>query len=393
MSLAISPITISSAFDAGNIRVVSQDGDRADLEIVKDHMSDFYQWFHFRLAGAKGREVTLRIVNCADAAYPHGWPDYRACVSTDREEWLRIEGTSYDDGTLTIRFTPDEEIVWIAYFAPYSMERHHDIVTAAASLPGTEYRSLGKSLDGQDIDCLEFGEGPLNVWLYGRQHPGETMAQWWMEGALEKLTDLDDPVTLVLRSECRFHIVPNMNPDGSRRGHLRTNAAGVNLNREWHAPSADKSPEVLCVRNAMDETGVDFAMDVHGDEAIPANFLAGFEGIPSITQGQLRLFKLFSETLEKVSPDFQTRQGYEIAKPGEANMSMSTTQLAKRYGCVSMTLEMPFKDNADLPDPLYGWSPERSKHLAHACLSALHAILSDLKKARAGEAKAEGVHA
>ena len=31
-------ITISSSFDAGNIRVVSQSGDRADLEIVTDHM-------------------------------------------------------------------------------------------------------------------------------------------------------------------------------------------------------------------------------------------------------------------------------------------------------------------------------------------------------------------
>ena len=81
------------------------------------------------------------------------------------------------------------------------------------------------------------------------------MAEWWMEGALEKLTDPDDPVARVLRSECTFRVVPNMNPDGSRRGHLRTNAAGVNLNREWHAPSAEKSPEVLCVRNAMDETG------------------------------------------------------------------------------------------------------------------------------------------
>ena len=36
----------------------------------------------------------------------------------------------------------------------------------------------------------------------------------------------------------------------------------------------------------MDETGADFAMDIHGDEAIPANFLAGFEGIPSITERQ-----------------------------------------------------------------------------------------------------------
>ena len=38
---------------------------------------------------------------------------------------------------------------------------------------------------------------------------------------------------------------------------------------------------------------------------------------------------------------------------------MSTAQLAERFGAVSMTLEMPFKDNADLPDPVYGWSPDR----------------------------------
>jgi murein tripeptide amidase MpaA len=378
-------LTISSAFDAGNIRVLKQDGTSADLEIVKDHLSDFYQWFHFRVAAPAGEDVTLRITNCAGAAYPDGWPDYKACLSLDREEWVRISDTDYADGVLTMRFTAPAEPVWIAYFAPYSMERHHDLVSAIAAMPGVAYRSLGKSLDGQDLDCLELGEGPVNVWLYARQHPGETMAEWWMEGALEKLVDEDDPVTRVLRRDCTFRIVPNMNPDGSRRGHLRTNAVGVNLNREWHAPSADKSPEVLCVRNAMDETGVDFAMDIHGDEAIPANFLAGFEGIPSITGEQQRLFASFGETLERLCPDFQRQKGYAIAKPGEANMSMSTTQLAERYGCVSMTLEMPFKDNFDLPDPVYGWSPGRSKALARACLDALHALLPDLQaKAKRG---------
>ena len=372
-------ISISSAFDAGNIRVVGIDGDTATLEIVKDHLSDFYQWFHFRLAGSGGREVTLKIVNAGGSAYPHGWPDYRACVSMDREDWVRVDDTSYADGALTIRFTPETDLVWVAYFAPYSMERHHDLVSTVAALPGVEYRSLGKSLDGQDIDCLTIGEGDMTVWLYARQHPGETMAEWWMEGALEKLTDSDDPVARVLRRECTFHVVPNLNPDGSRRGHLRTNAAGVNLNREWHAPTAERSPEVLCVRNAMDEDKPHFAMDIHGDEAIPANFLAGFEGIPSLTESQSRLFALFSDTLQRISPDFQTRQGYEIPPPGKANLTMSTTQLAERFGCVSMTLEMPFKDNIDLPDEVYGWSPERSKYLAGACLDALHAVLPELK--------------
>ncbi len=375
-------ISISSAFDAGNIRVSGIDGDTAMLEIVADHMSDFYQWFHFRVAGAGGREVTLNITNCGGSAYPNGWPDYRACLSIDREDWVRVDDTSYADGTLTIRFTPETDLVWVAYFAPYSMERHHDLISTVAALPGVEYRSLGQSLDGQDIDCLTIGEGELTVWLYGRQHPGETMAEWWMEGALEKLTDPDDPVARILRRDCTFHVVPNMNPDGSRRGHLRTNAVGVNLNREWHAPSAEKSPEVLYVRNAMDDQPPAFAIDVHGDEAIPANFLAGFEGIPSLTERQSALFSLFSNTLERISPDFQTRQGYEAPPPGKANLSMSTTQLAERFGCVSMTLEMPFKDNFDLPDALYGWSPERSKYLASACLDALHAMLPDLKQGK-----------
>ena len=46
--------------------------------------------------------------------------------------------------------------------------------------------------------------------------------------------------------------VPNMNPDGTWRGHLRVNAAGANLNREWKTPSAERSPEVLAVRDRME---------------------------------------------------------------------------------------------------------------------------------------------
>jgi murein tripeptide amidase MpaA len=374
---------ITSAFDGGNIRPVAVDGNRIDLEIAKDHRSDFYQWFYFRLTGASGQAVELRLLNCAGAAYPLGWQDYRACVSYDRQEWERV-ATRYEDGILTIALTPEADSVWIAYFAPYTMERHHDLVAEAVAAPGVQYRSLGKTLDRQDMDYLRLGEGPLQVWLYARQHPGETMAEWWMEGALERLTDEADPVARTLRRRATFHIVPNMNPDGSRRGHLRTNAAGTNLNREWHDPSAEKSPEVLCVRNGMDETGVDFAMDVHGDEAIAANFLAGFEGIPSWNAGQQKLFDRFSEELVRISPDFQTSRGYEVAGPGQANMSMSTAQLAERFGAVSMTLEMPFKDNADLPDERYGWSPDRSRLLARDCLAALHAILPELEARKKG---------
>ncbi len=370
----MSDIQIDCAFDSGNIEVLSVAAASAKLAIRKDHLSDFNQWFHFRVSGAAGRELELKITNLNASAYPAGWPDYQACVSEDRSWWGRAS-SSYDkseeNGTLTIRHTPASDIAWFAYFAPYSMERHHDLVAECAASEGVSYRRLGTTLDGQPIDCLELGEGGTQVWLYARQHPGETQAEWWMEGALECLTDPADPVGRTLREKCRLHVVPNCNPDGSRRGHLRTNAAGTNLNREWDNPTAQKSPEVLAIRTAMDETGVDFAMDIHGDEAIPAVFIAGFQGIANWSEVLQAGYDRYQDILVRRTPDFQKKLGYPVARPGTANLSMSTNQVAQRFGCTSMTLEMPFKDNRDLPDPVQGWSPERSKMLGRECLAAL----------------------
>lgn len=370
-------IQISAAFDSGNIRVVAIEGDRVDCEIVLDHQSDFFQWFHFRVAGAKGRTLTFRILNAGSSAYPFGWPGYKARWSADRESWRQTE-TDYAGGILSFTHHFQTDIAWFAYFAPYSMERHHDLVSRIALAEGVTHRQLGTTLDGQPIDCLTLGDGPKQVWLYARQHPGESMAEWWMEGALEFLTDEDNAVAQALRAKATFHCVPNMNPDGSRRGHLRTNAAGVNLNREWHTPTPERSPEVLAVRNRMDETGVHFAMDVHGDEAIPANFLAGFEGIPSWTDELGEKFYEFGRRLAAHTPDFQTELGYDKAPAGKANLSMSTNQLAERFGAVSMTLEMPFKDHDANADAEFGWSPIRSKLLAHACLETLAGMIDTL---------------
>jgi murein tripeptide amidase MpaA len=371
-------ISVTAAFDSGNIRVLEISGDTVTLEIPKDHLSDFYQWFHFRVAGARGRTLTFRIANAAGSAYPLGWPNYRTRVSTDREGWVMAPDTRYDGGVLTWTHRFDTELAWFAYFQPYTMERHDALIAKAALAEGVTQRELGQSLDGRAIDCLTIGSGDKQVWLYARQHPGEPMAEWWMEGAVEMLTDADNAVTRRLLAKATIHLVPNMNPDGSFRGHLRTNAAGVNLNREWHAPSADKSPEVLCVRNAMDESGVDYAMDVHGDEAIPANFLAGYEGIPSWTDDHGERFYDYGRRLAARTPDFQTEQGYMKAAAGKANLSMSTNQLAERFGAVAMTLEMPFKDHDPNPDAIHGWDGPRSKRLAYACLETLADVIDEM---------------
>ena len=373
------PLHISSNFDSGNIVCASADDpSNIRLEISKDNNSDFYMWFHFRLTGAKDTPCTLNITNAKGAAYPKGWEGYQAVASTDRENWVRVP-TTYENGILSIRHTPSADSTWFAYFAPYSMERHADLIARSQLADGVSLDVLGETLDGQPMDLLRIGElaaDKQNYWAIARQHPGESMAEWWMEGFIARLLDPADRTAQALRERVVFHLVPNMNPDGSRRGHLRTNASGANLNREWSEPAMDRSPEVFLVRERMQATGADFCLDVHGDEALPYNFLAGMLGIPSLSDRQKTHQQIFSDALLAASPDFQTKYGYPDAKPGKGNMTLCSNWVAEEFGCLALTLEMPFKDNADHPDATFGWSPARTKAFGAAHLDAMLAVLN-----------------
>ena len=60
---------ISSSFDSGNIQVISADqADDIQLKIKPDHQSHYFQWFHFRLSGARGRDCVMKITNAGEAA-------------------------------------------------------------------------------------------------------------------------------------------------------------------------------------------------------------------------------------------------------------------------------------------------------------------------------------
>jgi murein tripeptide amidase MpaA len=259
------------------------------------------------------------------------------------------------------------------------MERHRRLVTGALlSETPVRLEIPGVTLDGQDLDLLHVGNSSasaLQCWILARQHPGETMAEWWMEGFIERLLDSTDQASCELLRRATFHIVPNMNPDGSRRGHMRTNAIGVNLNSQWLSPSIERSPEVFLIRKAMIETDVDFCLDVHGDEAIPYCFLVDAGGIPSITDKQKTLQSRYADSLVGASPDFQTTHGYPPDEPGTSKLTVCSNYVAETFGCLSMTLEMPFKDNQAAPNALTGWSPERSRRLGRANIDALNAVL------------------
>ena len=377
----MSKIVISSQFDGGSIEVVdAHDPSDIQLAIPSDNASEFRQWFFFSVQGTPGQICKLRIVNAGESSYTSGWPDYNVCTSWNRQDWFRTP-SEYTDGELTFEIELQQSTVYFAYFAPYSHERHLDLLAWAQQDERVVGETLGQTLDGRAMSLLRIcdTDKPAHkVWMIARQHPGETMAEWFIEGFLKTLLDNDNPLAHKLLKTTAFYVVPNMNPDGAERGNLRTNAGGANLNREWQTPTMETSPEVYLVRVRMMLEGGDLFLDVHGDEGLPYNFVAGSEGNPGYSDAQAKLESVFKDAFMAISPDFQDEHGYPKTKPGKSDLRIATNWLGEHFKTLALTIEMPFKDNADLPNAETGWSPERSAKLGEDVLFPIAATLATL---------------
>jgi len=406
-AVAQMPVSISAAFDGGNIEFVSSSCSASSASVVElrlrpDPLTELeqkrhMQWFAFRaLPTASTSKVRYEIVNAADASYPEAWDGSAVCFSYDRLEWSRSWSTSYDStsGTLSWEFDHAHRPgvpVYFAYFDLYPYERHLDLVDRAAASPRASVRSLGQTVQGRELECVEVGNGNLHVWVIHRQHPGETQASFYAEGLVTRLLGLGaangrvDGLTSKLLERCTFHVVPHMNPDGAVMGHLRTNALGANLNREWattemyQAPTLERSPEVVHALAAMDASGVDLFVDVHGDEELPYAFVAGAEGCEVWGPRQEKLQGAFVAAYSRANSDMQTKFGYDPEPPKGANYAICSNQIAQRFDCVSVTLEMPFKNSAANHDRDAPFDGSRAAMLGASLLDAIAHVAPQLR--------------
>jgi murein tripeptide amidase MpaA len=374
---------ISSHFDSGNIEVHDLSNPQHPLLAMrKDLNSPHYQWFHFKAEDlTPGQRYDFSITNAGGSAYHWAWSGYNAAASYDQKTWFRVPST-YADGTLSFGLEVEQAQIWFAYFEPYSRERHDWLIDQALFKADAELFACGKSIEGRDIQLLRISRNPhaqRKVWIIAQQHPGEHMAEWFMEGLIERLKLRDDAELDALLSKADLYLVPNANPDGAYRGHLRTNAAGKDLNRAWQSANEAESPEVFFIQQQMRKVGVDLFLDIHGDEEIPHVFTAACEGNPGYTPRIATLENHFRQRLVANGAEFQTRYGYPRSEPGKANMTLACNAVGEEFDCLAFTIEMPFKDHDDSPNPQTGWDGKRSKQLAKDVLSVTASMVDELR--------------
>lgn len=366
--------TVFSGFDSGSICVVTAAAaDDIQLRLVNDTGTEnFAQWFYFGVTSTPGVPLRMRIVAANQSAYPEWWSGFRAVASYNRVDWFTIE-THFDGTDLLLAHTPTHSMLYIAYTTPYSLERHWNKLAQWQVQPECQVDCIGHSVQGRPLHLLTIGaaQPTQRLWITARQHCGETMAQWCVEGLVDWLLDPANPIALAIRQRAQICVVPNINVDGTVLGNHRHNAAGVDLNREWAAPSLARSPEVVAVQQAMAARGVNFFLDAHGDEDIPYVFLAARPLTPAIEARR----DVFRAALLAATPEFQTAQGYTVDPALPINRAVAINHVAFVYDCPTFTLEMPFKDNEALPHPTVGWSAARSRAFGQAIGQALWAVV------------------
>jgi hypothetical protein len=270
-------IAVSAAFEGGSIgkvETVAPDYLRCAVKGQADQNGRNRQanWYYFKLENLPRGEVTLELTDLVgEYNFKPGTHavtrNTRPVFSYDDETWRHFadDRVSWDEKQvrLTLRFTPERPVMWIAHVEPYTARRLNKLL--ADTSPRLKRESIGRTVRGRDIPLLTIGRGTRTIWLMARQHAWETGTSFAADGAVRYLVS-DDPWAVRLRQEATVKVLPMFDPDGVAEGAVRFNANGFDNNRNWDAVDPRLMPEIAAAKAAI--TGrIDIFLTLHNTES------------------------------------------------------------------------------------------------------------------------------
>jgi cytosolic carboxypeptidase protein 2/3 len=175
---------------------------------------------------------------------------------------------------------------------------------------------IGKTVMGHTMSALMVNDPQSSkavVVVMARQHPGESVGSWLMEGFLSKLKNTESSICWL--------IVPMVNIDGVLLGNNRTGLLGYDFNRNWNAdedPNREHLfPEIAgitrffkrCRRQKHKQTKL--FLDLHGHSSEPNVFSYG-PPLPKLSE-YYENSRLFPFLMSRRNPSFKLGQcGYEL---------------------------------------------------------------------------------
>jgi cytosolic carboxypeptidase protein 6 len=189
-------------------------------------------WYAFRVVTEAGGTIELTL------SYEDGTHRYSPKISRDGLSW-----TTLDPAGLAVAPDRRRAAVSLELEPGATLVAAQPLETAAQALARWDAavargqllrQTFGASVRGVPLVALatpDTGQQHTLV-LVARQHPPETTGAAAFDAFLARLLE-EDALAVAFRGRAGLLILPVMNPDGLAAGHWRTNANGVDLNRDW----------------------------------------------------------------------------------------------------------------------------------------------------------------
>ncbi len=313
-------IQFESRFESGNLRMAIKVHDyEYDLIVNNDTNSGkASNWFFFRLTLRNTGKVNLsehpktykfNIINCQKTETLFSKGLKVLCYSASLGKWTRrtksnfyfLNGIATEEKklyTLTFTYRVDynfsEENLYFAYCFPYTYSNLQSYLSTVLNNPFfaqqniIRHEIIGKSLSENNLDMIIITKFNCNfdeiafrpcIVLTARVHPGESNSSYAIQGVIDFLLDLKNPISEKLRKQFIFKIIPMLNPDGVINGNFRTSLIGKDLNRLWDEPKENFCPTIFHTKEMIKKTllsrEVYLFCDFHGHSNKPNFFLYG----------------------------------------------------------------------------------------------------------------------
>lgn len=267
--------------------------------------------------------------------YRHGEQRYWPKLSRDGVTWQLADKAAFtegEDGVFTLRVALDSAPLRVFAQPPINPQDYREWESDLGKHIDIALSTIGHSVRGRPIRLLRFGnpEAESVLLVTGRQHPPETTGAQALMTFVDVLA-ADTELARAFRAETDILVVPLMNPDGVLAGNWRSNAHGIDINRDW---GTFTEPETRAVRDLLaaqlqDGRQLLFAIDFHSTWH---DVLYTVAESPARRQGGV-LRRWINALLEQSAGRMQE-------KANDAKGTVFKNWIFRRYGAPSVTYEV-----------------------------------------------------
>lgn len=311
---------IDNNYDGASIDILKKDDINNYVVLSPKKEKDKYSnYFNFKVSNTRKIEGKIHIKNLNKLMYKNQIPNIYF-KKNNEYELIDDERITVKENGITIKIYKNETIE-ITSYPRYVLNDLNNFIS--------KIDSKNIHFTNEIIPLIVAGRQNDNtIVITARQHPGETLSSYFIEGIIESI--IDNPKII---KDNKIIIFPIVNTKGVKNGNHRY-IDGIDYNRSWNT---NKIKEIDYIKKIIDENNIKLFIDVHCDEITKQDYIRcnkdNFKTLGGIMvlEDQSKLIRFLRALIKQrkiINLSSQTAREY----------------ISKKYKCESMLVELSLKE-------------------------------------------------